>query len=267
MMLPVPRSRMRKWAGATRRSAVRAAQAGLERFADLLAAPRCLLCRVRLPPDAPPWRLCARCESRVGYFDWEYCPVCGGAAEGNYVRDDGCRWCRDQRWAFERVVALGPYERELREAVLKTKEPVGERLARALAELFCEVRQAELESLGAEVVLPVPMFWGRRFRRAANAPEALAEVIARRLGLDWSADAIVRSRHTRLQSEMRPRLRFRNVRGAFRVTDAGFVSRRRVLVVDDILTTGATCHELARTLCEAGAASVVVAVLARAEGD
>lgn len=95
----------------------------------------------------------------------------------------------------------------------------------------------------------------------------LAETIGRKLGLPVAWEALIRIRPTRVQGGLPPEERFANVAGAFEVIDRQSIVGRAVLLVDDILTTGATCHEAARVLCDAGATRVDVAVLARAEGD
>ena len=113
----------------------------------------------------------------------------------------------------------------------------------------------------------MPMHWTRRLQRGINSPEILAGCLARHLGIPLRRRLLVRCRRTFLQTEMSPPQRFRNVRAAFRVHKSPCLQGARVLLVDDILTTGATCSEAAKTLKKAGAAAVVVAVLARAQGQ
>jgi ComF family protein len=135
-----------------------------------------------------------------------------------------------------------------------------------MARLYAERRSNWLREAGADLVVPVPMHWARRFQRGVNSPELMARELARFLGVEVGLRALARRRRTAPQADLSPRQRFRNVRDAFRVRASYDIQGRSVLLVDDILTTGATSSEAARMLKEAGAARVVVAVLARAAG-
>jgi ComF family protein len=103
-------------------------------------------------------------------------------------------------------------------------------------------------------------------RQGVNNPELLAERLGRRLGVPVINRSLVRRRHTPTQAGLSPRERHLNVRGAFAVRRPRRVVGRRILLVDDVMTTGATCNEATRCLLEAGAADVSVATLARASG-
>ncbi len=109
------------------------------------------------------------------------------------------------------------------------------------------------------------MHWVRRLARGTNAPEVLAERLAQRLGVPFFP-LLARRRHTAPQSSLPRAARLTNLRRAFRLRPSYHCQGARVLLVDDVLTTGTTCGEAASTLLRRGAASVSVAVLARAEG-
>jgi predicted amidophosphoribosyltransferase len=110
------------------------------------------------------------------------------------------------------------------------------------------------------------MFWPQRLWRGANSSETLAIAVARELKLPVASDLLVCRRFLRKQSTLRPDERRRNVRHAFRVSWRYDIKGARLLVVDDVMTTGATAQETARVLRDAGAASVVVAAVARGMG-
>jgi ComF family protein len=120
-----------------------------------------------------------------------------------------------------------------------------------------------LREAGADVVIPVPLHWWRRFRRGYNQSEALASRLAYRMRLPCRPGWLRRIRHTPQQTAQTPSERRENVRGAFRARSWARLRGKVVLLVDDVLTTGTTCNEAARALRGAGAAQVVVAVLAR----
>jgi ComF family protein len=113
-------------------------------------------------------------------------------------------------------------------------------------------------------LVPVPLHRSRLAERGFNQSLELARVIARRLGIDCAASALARSRATPSQTGLDARARHRNVRGAF-VADARYLAGKRIALIDDVITTGATVRECARVLRGAGAARVEVWAVARAD--
>jgi ComF family protein len=139
------------------------------------------------------------------------------------------------------------------------------RLAVAAARLFFRNRRHLLAEQPFDCVAPVPMFYWRRWHRGVNGPECFGEELARLLKVRFSKHLIRRVRATHPQSEIETELRRKNVLGAFAVSRfAPLPKDRHILLVDDILTTGATASEVSHTLLAAGAASVTLAVIARA---
>ncbi len=235
----------------------------------LVFPPRCALCDIELPPDHDEVLLCVDCCYSLGPDQWLGCPRCGAPQTPGADPRAICRSCQGFSLHFDTVVPLGAYDGALREAVLEMKRLSHEPLSMAMGRLLAQRRGEQLDRLHPNVILPIPMYWWRRMRRGTNSPELVAECLARRLGVRMVRRALVRRRNTLPQKDLLPRERFKNVRGAFRISRLGRVLWKgsRVLLVDDILTTGATCSEAARVLKQAGAASVAVAVLAKAQGD
>ncbi len=118
--------------------------------------------------------------------------------------------------------------------------------------------------LEADFLLPIPMHWTRWLARGVNSPELVASCLSRVLRVPVRRRILARRRRTAPQRDLSPAARFRNLAGAFRVRRRAKLRGARVLLVDDILTTGATCSEAAKMLKQAGAAMVAVAVVARA---
>jgi len=177
---------------------------------------------------------------------------------------EDCIRCRKTPLKFDAVVALGSYHAGLRYSVLRMKLPAHDVLSMAFGRLLAERRRELLLGLCADVIIPIPMFWTRRLGRGKNNPEVLASCLAKPLGISARRGVLVRCRNTPPQAGLPPSQRFRNVRGAFRVRRPDVVKGARVLLVDDVLTTGATCSEAAKMLKQAGASMVAVAVVARA---
>jgi ComF family protein len=128
--------------------------------------------------------------------------------------------------------------------------------------MFAENRLAQLMAADPQVVVPIPLHWRRRWTRGYNQSEAVARALAERLGLPCRPGWLVRIRPTQYQPTVSATARWENVRGAFRVGFRAAVRGVRILLVDDVLTTGATADAAATALTKAGTAQVAVAVLA-----
>lgn len=236
----------------------RAAAAGRH----LLFPPSCVYCRHLLPePAAPPW-LCLDCVRRLVPPSREVCPGCGLALPA--VPGARCPACADRQFRFDALVALGDYEGELRRAVLRMKRAIQEPLSAALGQLLAQQRGAEIASLRPDVVLPVPMHWLRRILRGTNSPEIVASQLAAGVRRPMSP-LLIRRRYTQSQGNLTPTRRAANVRNAFRLQHPQDFAGARVLLVDDVVTSGATCNEAARLLKRAGAAFVGVAAICRTQ--
>jgi ComF family protein len=245
-----------------RRNARRLVSAGL----DLLYPPRCACCGADLRPSDDGILLCRDCRLVLAPESWPGCPRCGAAGSTEGDRLVGCPLCRGVSLRFDTVIVMGGYHSELRKAVLRMKRPRSESLCAAIGRLLAVRRGRQLAELSADLIVPVPMHWARRLGRGANSPETTADCLGRSLRVRVGRRVLARHRNTLPQAELSPRERFRNVRGAFRVRAGYHLQGLRVLLVDDILTTGATCSEAAKMLKQSGAAMVAAAVVARAQG-
>lgn len=177
-----------------------------------------------------------------------------------------CMFCRDEKFAFDEALRLGVYDGVLRTACLGAKQAGGEALAAALAELTWQANEADFRALGCDVVVPVPQYWAQRFLRRHHAAETMAEVWGRRLQVPVSSHILRKVRWTRPQARLKPSERRSNLRRAFATAGKGSFAGATVLLADDVMTTGTTAHEAARQLRQAGAARVIVAVVARGLG-
>ena len=234
------------------------------RSLELLFPPRCAVCDADSPDDAAAGPICDACRGRLLAGAQARCPFC--AEPRLYDAKQSCPGCDDRPGAFERVWTLGDYAQELRSVVLRMKHPHEAPLAAAIGELLYQRAGDALAAWRPDAILPVPMHWLRRAVRGSNSAEWLGETLSRRSGAPSAAGCLVRRRNTQPQRGLSPAARRLNVRGAFRLRRGSDFSQRRVLIVDDILTTGATCGEIARLLRQGGAAAVAAAVAARASG-
>ncbi|MDZ4820679.1 MAG: phosphoribosyltransferase family protein [Planctomycetota bacterium] len=234
---------------------------------DLLYPPQCADCATGLTTSQQPM-LCEPCTVKLLADRLPKCDRCASSITELDAGAPDCIRCRKEKYQFERVLALGRYQDALREAVLKTKYPTEEPLTRALGTLLVERFGLQLRAWQPDVFVPIPMHWTRRLKRRGNSPDVLAEILAKQLNIALGNGALVRRRRTQPHRELSFRERKANMRDAFSVAAGCDFRDARVVLVDDILTTGTTCNVAARTLKKAGAAEVMVVVVARAHvGD
>lgn len=226
---------------------------------------RCACCDTELSETDDLIRLCGSCRSQLAGADEGRCPRCALPLRKAFASELGCPHCGDEQLHFSRAWALGDYAGELRAAALRMKRVRDEGLSAAVGQLFWSRHGGEIAAWRPDLVLPVPMHWLRRSLRGTNSAATLAEIIARRLRVRHTAALLVRRRYTQPQSGLSPAERLVNVRGAFRLKKSRRLAGTSVLLVDDILTTGATCNEAARLLRRADVARVALAVAARAD--
>jgi len=208
----------------------------------------CRGCRKALSDD--PFPKCLRCAANVGPYS---------------TVEAGCPACRGETYHFDAVFRFGRYEGLLRESILRMKYASGEPLAEVLGLIWATDQEAEFRRVAADLLVPVPLHWWRFWRRGYNQSETLARTLASRLGMPCRPRWLRRIQSTPMQTQSTPEERRTNIRGAFLARSRPELRGKTVLLIDDVLTTGSTASEAARTLRTAGAARVVVAVLARSE--
>ncbi|MGH9542305.1 MAG: ComF family protein [Terriglobales bacterium] len=203
--------------------------------------------------------VCALCLARTESIATEdFCPGCGrSAAAGEPL----CLECRFDPPEYDSAYCAAHYRRVPRALVHLLKY---ERVRTVAPWMAAALDTAKLPVSGVDLVVPVPLGPGRGRRRGFNQSEAIARHLARRRGWRLAARALARRRETLPQAGLSAEERKENVRGAFRAR-AELVAGRRVLLVDDVLTTGATARACAVALKSAGARAVRVAAFARAD--
>jgi len=180
-----------------------------------------------------------------------------------YSPEHRCGACRRKPPAFDHARAIGRYEGPLREAIHLLKYRGKLQVVRPLLDLALAHFHAHFQGAAFDAVIPVPLHRRRLMQREFNQAAVLAHGLAAQLGIQVLERVLVRVRWTQPQVELSGDERRRNMKGAFAMTDASLIDGKRVLVVDDVLTTGATVSEAAKTLKAAGATRVDVFALAR----
>jgi ComF family protein len=234
----------------------------LGRLADLLYPKRCLVCGDDLEPGiAGP--LCTEHRLAIVPIEEPFCDRCGKKMFARSVEDLLCDACRQAEPHFDRAFSATLYNDVMRPFVHRYKYDMRHYLHAPLAHWMIEFmhRYIDVESLDA--IVPVPLHWRRFQYRGFNQATAVARPIAREFPLPIITRVLRRWRHTLPQVHLDPDERVENIRDAFRVRRAERIEGKRLLLVDDVYTTGATMNECARVLKDAGAASVIAFTLTR----
>ncbi len=226
----------------------------------------CRLCS-ELLTDSRRVPICRECLASFERVPQIACEICGLPLSGlgqNEERPRFCPACQDKTYAFDCARSFAIYHGPLVQAILLLKfeqiAPLGVWFAERLAELV----QAEADKLAADVVVPVPLHRQRERERGYNQAALISKPLAKRLQLPHKAVLLMRTRARPDKRVLSLEERWESVRGAFATHPGSQVDNLRVLLVDDVLTSGATLDACARALREAGAKSVVGLTVARA---
>ncbi|NNG02674.1 MAG: ComF family protein [Inquilinus sp.] len=234
----------------------RAGRAGL----DAVLPPRCLSCGAVVGGDGA---LCPPCWTRLAFVGPPHCVCCGLPFPYDAGEELRCGACIRRRPAFDRARAALVYDGASRPLLLGFKHGDETHAAAPFARWMAGAAGSLLT--GADLLVPVPLHRWRLFRRRYNQAALLAHALGRGAGRPVATDLLIRRRRTPSQGGLGRVGRAANVRGAFAVPQAvrARIAGRRLLLVDDVMTTGATVEACARALRRAGAAHVDVIVLAR----
>lgn len=210
---------------------------------------------------------CSDCESDLPLLADNLCRRCATpmvfALPEQASDKPRCPNCINDSLQFDEAVAAGGYEGLLRDLVLRAKHVSDEAVASTLGELIWRQQGDKLQDLKPDVVASIPMHWSRRLVRQANSPELIAAALAQHLQVPLAIDLLRRTRPTAKQSTLPQSSRADNVRRSFGIGWGQRLQDTTVLLVDDILTTGATASSAASVLKKAGANRVVLVVAAR----
>jgi competence protein ComFC len=211
--------------------------------------------------------ICAECLSSFVRMPAVACAVCGRPLVGFASQPEKlllCPACQNHTYAFERARSFALYEGALVRAILLLKFEQIQPLGGWFAERLEEVVASEAEALAADLVVPVPLHRQREKERGYNQAALLSKPLAKILRLPHKAALLMRTRPRPDKHILTLEERWESVRGAFATRPGSQVDNQRVLLVDDVLTTGATLDACSRALREAGAKSVVGLTVARA---
>jgi ComF family protein len=214
--------------------------------------------------------ICDSCLAGLQPLAGPMCPCCGRPYPKPFARprEEGlpahlCGACRRGIYAFDCARSFAAYNDAMHSAILLLKYEQVTRLGKWFAAQLVAVVQREAELLAAQCVVPVPLHPDRRRERGYNQAELIARPLAKRLGLPLRVDLLVRKLPRPDRLLLSRNERWQSVRGAYAIKAGERVDKLRVLLVDDVFTTGATLDACSRVLRAAGAASIFGLTVAR----
>jgi ComF family protein len=237
-------------------------QSVLKCLADLVFPPQCMACGTVLRENK--LSFCQDCFSQIGFIYSPLCSLCGQPFSEPGVSDHMCGACLLAAPAFSVARALGQYERVLMDVIHRFKYGGKTSLGERLGKFMADFSYPSLAITDYSLIMPVPLHPRRLKQRGFNQAVILAREISRRFSVHLDFVSLQRIVFTEPQVGLGKDMRERNIRGAFRVADAGRIRDEKIILVDDVYTTGSTVKECARILMKSKAEKVAVLTLARA---
>ncbi len=198
--------------------------------------------------------ICSKCWSTITRYEGPACSICGLPTVSSYTRI--CAECLSKKPPFAEINCYGIYDGALKESIHLLKFRGVKRLAKPLSELLLSQVTDDYDA-----VVPVPLHINKLREREFNQTALLGRFLSRSINKPLMLDALIKTRNTKLQTAVSGKERRANLRGAFSISNN--ISGLRLLLVDDVITTGATVRECAETMKRAGAQEITVVALAR----
>lgn len=223
-------------------------------------------------------RVCAACGKMAGrgmrYLCWEclsglhivsdpICSICGDPADGLIEHQYKCSWCVDKRPFFERARSAVRYRDKTKEILQRYKYNNEVHLTHDFVSMLSACVQTHYSKTDFDAVIYVPLDYRKQRQRTYNQSQLLAKGLAQVIKVPCVDNCLKRVRNVESQTRANAGVRKKNVRNAFEVMRADWIYGRNFLLVDDIMTTGATVNECSRVLAKAGAVTICVVTVAR----
>jgi ComF family protein len=207
--------------------------------------------------------LCWDCQAALPFVRQPYCLHCGDPVEGRVDEAFTCQWCDELQPAFDYARSVVRYRGPVQRMIQEFKYHAAHHVAPDLVRLLAAGLPTAPEFGPLDALCCVPLHRRKQRQRGYNQSALLAQGLAKELKLPFLRRALARIRPTDTQTHLTANERITNVRGAFAVRRPAAVAGKALLLIDDVMTTGATVAEVARVLKKSGAAKVCVLTVAR----
>ncbi|MBM3254892.1 MAG: ComF family protein [Candidatus Omnitrophica bacterium] len=235
----------------------------LEGLRNIIYPKLCLICKQRLSSGSIDGFVCPGCWSRIKKTLPPFCRRCGRQLQGGALDKHICASCIRNSPHFDRAFSPCAYEGVIKELIQEFKYKRKDYLGYALSSLLIDfIKEYSIAMDIIEWIIPVPLHKTRMREREFNQAQIIAAYIASEFKIKMLEDNLIRHRYTKTQTDLEGQERLLNVQNSFSVKDNKVIRGKNILLIDDVLTTGATSSEAASALKAAGAGIVFVATLA-----
>jgi len=235
----------------------------LKGLKDLIYPNYCLVCKNRIEAAKEQNLVCPGCWDKVEKNIPPFCASCGRHLDAKAIAKNICSSCANVKFYFDRAFSpclyTGTVKKLIHEFKYGGKDYLGEPLG-SIMNTFIRDYNLPIEHL--DFIIPVPLHKSRQREREFNQAEILSRQVAEEFNKELLTGALIRSKPTKTQTELTLEERRRNVEESFRVSQPELIKDTNLLLIDDVLTTGATSNEAAKSLKEAGAKIVLLMTLA-----
>jgi ComF family protein len=238
----------------------------LNDFFDIIFPPKCIFCCCVMPIRTKVC-ICERCLEDAPFIKGKVCMQCGQPIE-NTTHNDKCLDCRGHTHEYVQGISVLEYKDKVKHAIVMLKFYGKKKYADTLGIIMADKIKKIPDWPRFGLVVYTPLHKKRYAERGYNQAQLIAKTIARELGITLGDDVLVKTRQTKSQNKLTRIQRLINIKNAFEVNNKALVLVRdaRVLLIDDVYTTGTTVDECARTLKRAGAHDVFVVTVAIGKG-
>lgn len=231
----------------------------LKSIIDIILPPRCLLCGKAIHSDSS---LCSDCFANINFISKPYCKHCGLPLTGNSPDALCCINCLSHKSSFRLCRSAVKYDNFSKKLILDFK--FSDHLEnKKLLSYWLFMAGDDIFKQGVDVIIPVPLHCARLFKRKYNQSAVLADGLSKLCNIPADYSSLKKIKHTTPQIQCSGKQRTRNVKDAFHVTAPESIKGKRIVLIDDVYTTGSTLNECAKVLKNAGAKSVDALTVAR----
>ena len=222
----------------------------------------CFSCRSRIKNNKHISGICYNCVDAIKYNNPPFCYVCGKHLD--YYAVNACINCKKKEFHFSRAWSACLYDGVIKELLHLFKYHGYTKIGNFLGKLMVDFLEDNLIAINEiDLIAPVPLHKRKLREREFNQSEHLAEIIAKKFNKNISVGNLIKVKDTAAQAVTSKEARLENVKNSFRIKTDSLIRNQNILIIDDVLTTGTTCSEIAKTLKNSGANSVLTLTLAQ----
>jgi ComF family protein len=234
----------------------------LNDVSDIIFPPQCVACAEILDPPAHHF-FCSSCQEKIRFITGSLCPICGIPFWNSPALSHTCGNCLETDPHYNQARAVASFETIIMDTIHKFKYGRSISLGDALGSFMANFSFPDFDFTDYSLLIPVPLHIKRLKERGFNQSLLLAGKVGKKYKLPVSFSLLKRCKFTLTQTGLNKTEREKNIKGVFIVTDKKKVAGEKIILIDDVYTTGATVNECAKTLIKADAQKVAVLTLAR----